>query len=427
VHNTEEYEKMVAKFQKAIALLRAIIIELLSRLDEKNQEKLIPITEKELDKKIDDNAKIIQRAYKTHIQKEKPKEMPANDIKPDFIFDNIKIYKLTENNYISILSLTNKTLWSRDIQTSFDQSEYIYNKVNIGNIYIIYITFKTIITPFLVSFVNNDLRDEANKQLKLYKFYIDIQNISSVEAIKQLREWFDKQIVNYVNPLKTGSTTESGGEVITSPRSGKISPTPGPTNYMADSCRKYNIIYRDSLSLDNYTILTIKDTGSEYDKISKQFGIIPFYIDIYDFISKFTNVTNIKIIGNFKIHFYDKKIISFNKINTLTCENVYLLNLKQIIELFNNLISITINYTNYKDAFTILKEHDAITIVNNIILLFSSFTKQEKLKTISLSKLFTLDNIKSNVPVKNPLTLNAFIDRFLGHVQTKQIELTYND
>ena len=434
IYNTEDYEKeykkMVAKFLKEIALLRAIIIELLSRLPQKDKGKLIPITDDKLDARIEDAATTIQNAFRGHKTQEKPTKMPADDIIPTFTFDNIKIYQLTTDNYISILSLTNATLWSSDIQMTDTQQIFKYNKANIKNIYIIHIISRTIITPFLVSFVNNDLRDKDNNQLKLYKFYIDIQKlrIASDKAIIQLREWFNTQIINYVNPPKTEYSVKSGDEDVT-----------GPTSYNADSCSRYNIIYRTSAKL-KFTGLTIRDTGTAFNDTSKTFGCVPFYIDIYEFISKFTDVTILNIIGNFNIQFYTTQYTTslipnyaslikgkpFINIVTLKCEDVYMFKLSPIIQLFINLTSITIKYTDYNKTFEILKAppNTENGFSQNVVLLFKTL-KESNLQNIILPKLFTLDTIKKYI--KTIKVIEGSISVFTRHTTDKGIKVEYID
>jgi hypothetical protein len=367
-----EYKKMIAKFLNNIELLRVIIIGLLSQLHEKDQYKNIPITMDELDKKIDDSAAIIQRTFRAH---KKQKEMSANDIKPDFTFGNIKIYKLTQYNYKSILSLSTSKLWMGDI----DSITPIYTSANIDNIYIIHIIKDGNITPFLVSFVNNDLRNSVNEQLKLYIFYDNITTITSNEDKTSLRQWFTTNV----------KTHAENNALITS-----------GTAYNADSCKRYNIIYSTNVKF-NFIKLTIYDKGTTFDYTNKTFGCVPFYIDIYEFISKFTTVTTLHIIGNFNIHFYNNdaiRIETFSKINTLICENVYIFKLFRIIKLFINITDITIQYTDKKSVFPKLNNGIESDSIAQLIELFNYLQANTKIQTIKLSNIFEPQNIEQHIP-----------------------------
>lgn len=400
IYNTEDYEKeykkMVAKFLKEIALLRAIIIELLSRLPQKDKEKLIPITDDKLDARIENAATTIQKAFKEH---KKPTKMPADDITPDFTFGNIKIYILTKDNYKSILQLSGNTQWYRDI----DSNTPIYTSDNIVNIYIIHIIKNDTIIPFLVSFKNNDLRDINNKQLKLYEFYNNIQTITNNEDNTKLRKWFTTSVEDHVGkkPIVLQSTA-----------------------YNADSCVRYNIIYRTTQTF-NLTKLTIHDKGTEYDNTTKTFGSVPFYIDIYEFINKFTTVVTLHIIGNFNIHFYNKEPSisqTFSKIKTLICENIYIFKLLSIIKLFINITDITIKYKYTYTTVFLRLNNETESNSSQLIKLFNYLQENKKIQTISLSKLFKLDNITQHEPA-----IVERITQFETYIKTNKKVLTYID
>jgi hypothetical protein len=421
IYDTEEYEKLVTQLLNEIALLRAVVIELLSQLPEKEKD----IIKSEVESVVQLSTKHTLPTPKI----EPPKIVPPNELTNDDLFMNtltqvyedqykdIKIYKFTKDTYLYIDSkkFTEGTLWSKDINNNRSDSKY--KEENMEDIYILFVAKYNL--KYLFSFKHNDLRNMQNKQLNLNTFYTKIREFVNVEVIMPLREWFTSEIKKYVNSSQIENATKSGR--VTKPQ------TVSSTTYNADNCHRYNIIYRDGSSFDNYTILTINDTGTEYITDQKIFGSIPFYIDIYDFIKKFTNVIKIKIIGNFKIHFYNNKInasliqnISFNKINTLTCKNVYLFNLHTIIKLFTNLTNIIINYTeNESIVFKALyKESDELKLAS-LSSLLNYLNENKTLQIIQLPSFFKITNIGSYFP-SDPVILKSEITRL-----EKNKQITY--
>lgn len=420
IYNTEEYEKLVAKFLKEIAILRAVIIELLSQLHKKNQDVYIPISDKELDARVDAAATTIQQPSQKPPKPEIKEKTPETYITPDFTFDNIKIYKLTEDNYISILSLTDTTLWSKDIQMNLSQSKYIYNKANIKNIYIIHITVLSIITPFLVSFVNNDLRDSTNKQLTLNKLYeyIKTQNSISEDTHKKFILWMTDKITEYTQSIKSP------------PR--KTSAQTTTVTYVADNCQKYNIIYNTDSNLTNYTTLKIIDHGTTYNTDTQTFGSVPFYIDIYEFISKFINCTKIDITGDFSAQFYSINLQStqnmntspFNNIAQLVCSNCALTSVNQILKLCKRLQNIKISFTNDQSRKTICNDTHILLFFNKIIELINS----KILKTIDISQLLKPENmIQCKFTDNQSKSIQLLFNILLQTVKATSAQLTYND
>jgi hypothetical protein len=133
---------------------------------------------------------------------------------------------------------------------------------------------------------------------------------------------------------------------------------------------------------------------------------VPFYIDIYEFISKFTAVTTLHIIGNFNIHFYNNdaiikvfiRIETFSKINTLICENVYIFKLFRIIKLFINITDITIQYTDKKSVFPKLNNGIESDSIAQLIELFNYLQANTKIQTIKLSNIFEPQKIEQHIP-----------------------------
>jgi len=379
VYNTEEYEKMVAKFQKEIALFRAIIIELLSRLPQTKSENAQQFLgkEKAMIKSLLEPPKI--EPPKIKLPKiEPPKIKLPKELTKDELFMNtltlvyedkgkeIKIYKFTQDTYTYIDSEKFKkdTLWSDDINKTQNSK---YKKENMKDIYILFAEYNDN-SKYLFSFKHNDLRDMKNNQLKLEELYNDL--CDNKDDCNKLRVWFMSEIKEYVNSPKIESTTE--------PRSGTTPRSSGSENYIADSCERYNIIFKNNITNYPYIHLKITDNNRQFNNTTQRFESIPFYVDIYDFISNFTNINTITITGDFKKDFditYKKYISSesgntfkidithtmfmnhpiFNNIIKLICNNINIIILNTIINLFKLLeyITITGRYDIGKQQITI--------------------------------------------------------------------------
>ena len=131
---------------------------------------------------------------------------------------------------------------------------------------------------------------------------------------------------------------------------------------------------------------------------------MPFYVDIYDFISKFTNINKLSIIGDFNKDFdmKYKTYVSpsgfeidtthtnymndpvFNQIKQLTCDKVEITILDTIIKLFKFLESIVIKGT---------YDSNQSKLINIVI---TTLCKMEKLNRIDISHGFE-DALKRNI------------------------------
>jgi hypothetical protein len=413
IYNTEEYKKMVAKFLKEIALLRAIIIELLSRLPQKDKEK--PITDKELD-----------AASSTDLSLSITKKLSkiSTWFTPIYKNSNIEIYNPTKDAGVKI-SLLLIPIWHNNIELDKPQSiqsvkstshDIIYTLDNINNIYIIYMTrVDGTIDRFLFSFENNDLRDSKNVQLTLKILYKFIYDYSPLDAYNEFTKWMFNKINTYTQSKISETHSVSAGTISTDV-------------YTADNCKKYNIIYNTSINLNKYITLKIYDYGTTYNTSTQTFGSVPFYIDIYEFISKFINCKKIHIFGNFSAQFYKIESKSttymtnlpFNNIEYLECTNVAFKSLNQIIILFQVLKTININIVNKQFIETMCSTMYIymffITITNHI--------KFKSLKTINISSLLKQENI-INMCNLNEGKSKSIIDTFLKAVADENVKLTY--
>ena len=388
IYDTEEYEKLVARLVNEIALLRAVVIELLSKLPEKEK----PIIAGEIEKIVQKSAKQVLPKTKEsplHLRREieglqslldppkidppkiippkiiPPKIEPPKELTKDNLFmntltlvydddeKNIKIYKFTKNTYKYIDSdkFTKDTLWSADINNKLDSK---YKEENMEDIYILFVSYNGN-SKYVFSFKHNDLRDMKNNQLKLEELYYDL--CDNKNDCNKLRDWFTINIKEYVNSHKI--------ERAPIPKLGTTQQTIGSDNYHADSCKKYDIIFKNDTSFyETINHLKITDKKREYNNITLCFESVPFYVDIYDFISKFTNINKLSIIGDFNkdfnmsyktyvgststsfeidpTHTNDSK---FNEITQLICDKVEITILDTIIKLFKFLKSITIKGT----------------------------------------------------------------------------------
>ena len=429
----EKYNSLILILQDELTILRTIIMKLLDSSKHK------PLTLSDL---VSESKKITKFEHPPTVLKDispakelSKAELPKQEISTINVFnivfeypEIIKIYNPTENNYehISSLFAGADVLWSADIQTGSNRGG-LYSASNINDIYIIHvIKSSVVIDRFLVSFKNNDLRDSKNNQLKLYELYEKIYNISP-EAYTQLKVWFDKEIDEYINPQNTSNLDT------------KKTPSVTIDAYKADALVKYNIMYKKSVEL-KYTTLTIIETINKIG--NTHISNIPFYINIYEFISKFKLLNIINIIGDFSKEFYNIKersnilpdisILNISmleqflllNIHTLSCMNVNFNKLPYILMIFFNLITITVKYTDKK--YTDITNNE-LTVSDTQLIISGLITKvkTKKLKTINLSSIFTLYNLtRKFTDFEN---ISPFLSNFERHKNKNSVTLNYID
>jgi hypothetical protein len=115
----------------------------------------------------------------------------------------------------------------------------------------------------------------------------------------------------------------------------------------------------------------------------------------------------------------------FITIQTLSCDNIDFDSLSYIISLFPNLNELSVIYINISQV--------KLTIPN-IILFLTTLIKiiDKKLKVVTIPKIFLDINqliLKEELELTNTniKTMNLLIDKIKKAMETKQIELTYND
>lgn len=446
IYNTEEYEKLVTKFLKEIAILRAVIIELLSQLHEKNQDEYKDMSKEELEKQKEDLESKISKTIETIKLKTpaqpniKPAEEPQSvtytsheKVPTVFKEDGITIYSPTQGTYSDFYSSKIRApLWSKDMKQPISgtkSSDSIYDENNINNIYVISINEPNN-ALYLVSFKHNDLRDSNNKQLTLNKLYEYITKKITSDIYNKFISWMTGEITKYVESIKTSKTkiaVKTGEKDATDPST--KSPV-SSTTYRADNCSRYNIIYHKDSILDKYTTLKIIDKGTDYDKTSRIFGSVPFYIDIYEFISKFINCTKIDITGDFSAQFYLLKEQStpymntppFNNIAQLVCSDCALTSVNQILKLCKGLQSIKISFTNDQSRKTICNFTNILSFFNKINQLINS----KILKQIDISPSLNPENVNLCGFVESE-TIKTQFNSLLQAVKATSATLTYND
>ena len=448
IYNTEEYEKLVTKFLKEIAILRAIIIELLSQLHKKNQDVYKVVSMKELDKEVEAAATIIQKTFRKTQQPSqnppKPEIKPAEEPhsvtytgyeKVPIVFKegDITIYNPTKETYSDFYSSRIRApLWSKDIKShntpdkSFDS---IYDENNIHDIYVISID-KSPDVLYLVSFKYNDLRDSTNKQLKLYILYDYIYNIlsSDITAYNNFKKFLEGKMHEYIQ-----QTVSKKSQQATEPHSRNS------LVFLADSIVKYNKFFDNSFDKSRYNILKMKDNGTTYNKTAQTFGCIPFYINIYTFINSFSSLHTIYLTGDFQAQFFLSPLAQklqlstddisnqwsgapFTTMQTINCETIDFDSLSHIISLFPNLLKINVKYNNMSQV-----KLTSSNIISFLITLnqrergvLSDLTIPDKFKDIHNLEM-TEDLVLSD---KDQKTITLLLKQLNN---SKNLNLTYNN